>query len=184
MFPLRQLIHLFRKYLNPLNPSNYFSQLNNGQYGLLLFSTGIPGLFPGLDTATEGHRILISHGNVFGCLTGSAGLFGSGAIEDNFLVLGQRGKFGFEFIEGNCPLELHLLKLRVVLVCANKQDSYRFQPLINLFRTHTFWLCHSFPPPCLTPPFPSMDCVITIIFVTLNHALNSFHGSFQGLVAH
>jgi hypothetical protein len=47
---------------------------------------GIPRLFPGLNASTKGHRIFISHGNVFGCLTGSAGLFGSGAIEDNFLI--------------------------------------------------------------------------------------------------
>jgi len=77
---------------------------------LFLFYDRITRLFPGLNAATEGHRILISHANAFGCLTGSARFFGSGTVENDLLVLRQGGEFGFEFIERNCPLELHLLK--------------------------------------------------------------------------
>lgn len=75
--------------------------MNDGWKGLFLPDDGIPGLLPGLDTTQECLGILVPHFNVFSCLTGSAGLFGSSAIEDNFLVLGQEGKFGLEFIEGN-----------------------------------------------------------------------------------
>ena len=80
------------------------------EVSLFLFDDRITRLFPGLNATTEGLRVLISHANVFGCLTGSARLFGSGSVEDDLLVLRQGGKFGFEFVERNCPLELHLLK--------------------------------------------------------------------------
>ena len=94
--------------------------MNHGWKCLVLPGDGIPRLFPRLNTPQEGLGVLIPHFNVFGCLTGSAGLFGSGAIEDNFLVLGQGGKFGFKLIEGNCSLELQPLELCIILIGANQ----------------------------------------------------------------
>lgn len=93
--------------------------MNDGWRCLFLPDNWITRLFPRLNTPQEGLGILISHSDVFGCLTGSAGLSGSGAIEDNFLVLGQGGKFGLKFIEGNCSLKLQLLKLCIILIGAN-----------------------------------------------------------------
>ena len=61
-------------------------QARNDIWVLFLFDNWIPCLFPSLDAPQESLRILKSHVNVFGCLTGSAGLFGSGAIEDNLLL--------------------------------------------------------------------------------------------------
>ena len=94
--------------------------MNDGWRSLFLPDNWITRLFPRLNTPQEGLGILISHFDVFCCLTGSAGLFGSGAIEDNFLVLGQGGKFGLEFIEGNCSLELQPLELCIILIGANQ----------------------------------------------------------------
>jgi hypothetical protein len=113
---------------------------------LFFFDDWIARLFPGLNASTEGHRILISHGNVFGCLTGSTRFFGSGTVKDDLLVLRQRGEFGLELIKRNCPLELQLLKLRVVLICAYKNGYARFQLRINLFWTNPSGLCQNRPP--------------------------------------
>jgi hypothetical protein len=77
---------------------------------LFLFDDWIACLFPGLNASTECHRILISHGNVFGCLTGSTRFFVSGTVEDDLLVHRQGGEFGLELIERNCSLKLQLLK--------------------------------------------------------------------------
>jgi len=92
----------------------------NDIWVLFLPDDGIPRLFPRLNTAQECPGVLVTHFNVFDCLTGSARLLGSGAIEDNFLVLGQGGKSGFEFIEGDAPFQLHPLELRIILVGANQ----------------------------------------------------------------
>lgn len=100
------------------NYKDYF--MNDRWKRLFSPDDGIPGVFPCLNTSQEGLGVLISHSDVFGRLTGSARLFGSGAIEDNFLVLGQGGKFGFKLIEGNCTLELQPLKLCIILIGANQ----------------------------------------------------------------
>jgi hypothetical protein len=94
--------------------------MNDGWKRLLLLDNGKTRLFPGLNTPQEGLGILIPHFNVFGCLTGSARLFGSGAIEHNFLVLGQGWKFGYKLIEGNCSLELQPLELCIIVVGADQ----------------------------------------------------------------
>jgi len=47
----------------------------------------VAGLFPGFNTASKALHIFISHVYILYCLTGSAGLFGSGTVEDYFLIL-------------------------------------------------------------------------------------------------
>jgi len=113
---------------------------------LFLFDDWIARLFPGLNASTECHRIVISHGNVFGCLTGSTRFFVSGTIENDLLVLRQGGEFGLELIKRNCPLELQLLKLRVFLISTDQKCLARSQLRINLFWTDPFGLCHDLPP--------------------------------------
>jgi hypothetical protein len=88
---------------------------------LFLSDDWIACLFPGLNASTECHRILISHGNIFGCLTGSTRFFVSGTVEDDLLVLRQGGEFGLELVERNCSLKLQLLKLRVALISTDKK---------------------------------------------------------------
>jgi hypothetical protein len=61
-------------------------QARNDIWVLFLFDNWIPRLFPSLDATTEGLCVHVPLCNIEGCLTGSAGLFGSGAIEDNFLI--------------------------------------------------------------------------------------------------
>lgn len=61
--------------------------MKDGWKCLFFFGDRIAHLFPGLNASTEDHRLLISHGNVFGCLTGSACFFASGTVEDDLLVL-------------------------------------------------------------------------------------------------
>jgi hypothetical protein len=94
--------------------------MNDGWKWLFLPDDGIPCLFPRLNTPQKRLGVFIPHFDVFCCLTGSARLLGSGAIEDNFLVLGQGGKFGFKLVERNCSLELHLLELCIVLIGADQ----------------------------------------------------------------
>jgi len=94
--------------------------MNDGWKCLFLPDNGITRLFPRPNTPQEGLGILISHFAVFGCLTGSAGLLGSGAVEDNFLIFWYGGKSGFEFIEGDAPFQLHSLELRIILVGADQ----------------------------------------------------------------
>ncbi len=113
---------------------------------LFLFDDWIACLFPSLNASSECHRILMSHGNVFGCLTGSTRFFVSGTVEDDFLVLRQRGEFGLELIKRDCPLELQLLELGVVLISTDQKCLARFQLRINLFWTDPFGLCHDRPP--------------------------------------
>lgn len=109
-------------------------------------------LFPGLNASQKRLGILIPHFDVFCCLTGSARLLGSRAIEDNFLVLGQGGKFGLELIKRNCSLELQLLELRFVPIRADKKGLARFQFRINLFRANAFGFWHDVPPPVFDDP--------------------------------
>jgi hypothetical protein len=110
-----------------------------------VFDDWIARLFPRLNASTESHRILISHGNIFRCLTGSTCFFVSGTVEDDLLLLRQGGEFGLELIERNCPSELQLLKLRVVLVGADKKGCARFQPRINFFWANASRFCHARP---------------------------------------
>ena len=94
--------------------------MNDGWKCLFLPDDGITRLLPGLNTPQEGLGVLISHFNVFCCLTDSAGLFGSGSVEDNLLIFWYGGKSGFEFIEGDGPFQLHPLELRIILVGADQ----------------------------------------------------------------
>ena len=54
---------------------------------LLIIDERITRLFPNLNAAQKYLGVLISHGNVFGCLTSSAGFLLSPSVEDDLLVL-------------------------------------------------------------------------------------------------
>jgi hypothetical protein len=64
---------------------DYF--MNDEWKWLFLFDDWIPRFFPRLNTPKKRFGVLISHFDVFCCLTGSARFFGSGAVEDDLLVL-------------------------------------------------------------------------------------------------
>ncbi len=53
-----------------------------------LLNEAISRLLPSLHAITENLRVLISHFNVFGCLTGRGSLCVSTAIKDDLMVLG------------------------------------------------------------------------------------------------
>ena len=76
----------------------------------------VPGLLPSIDTAVKRLDIPVSHPQVFDCLTGRRVLIGSGAIEDDRLVLLEIRQSRLEFLKGNRPLEHHRVAFRFLLI--------------------------------------------------------------------
>lgn len=85
---------------------------------VLLLDNLISSLLPPLDTADKRLDIRISHPQVFDCLTGRRVLMGSGAVEDDRLVLFKVRQSRLEFLQGNRPLEHHRVAFRLILIGA------------------------------------------------------------------
>ena len=100
---------------NPSAGPEYLRRSDPSQQTLLL-SNLISRLLPCLDATAKRFDIQISHPQVFDCLTGRRMLIGSGAIEDDRLVLLEIRQSRLEFLQGYRPLEHHRVAFRLVLI--------------------------------------------------------------------
>jgi hypothetical protein len=82
-----------------------------GPYFLFFFDEGVACFSPCLHAAGEAFHILITHSHGLGCLTGRSLLIMSASVENDLLILCQRGKFGLELIQGDGSLQLHCFEL-------------------------------------------------------------------------
>jgi len=78
---------------------------------LLWIDKGVPCFSPRLHAAAEALHILISHLDVFGCLTGRGLFIVSASVENDFLVLCQRREFGLELVKGDRSFQAHCFEL-------------------------------------------------------------------------
>jgi len=62
-------------------------------YDILLSTSALANdkvscFFPSLNTTNKAFHILVPHGYIFGCLTGSARFLGSGSVKNDLLIVG------------------------------------------------------------------------------------------------
>jgi hypothetical protein len=73
------------------NPFLFFSKSAGCHFSiafnLLWIDHGVACFSPGLHAAGEALNVLISHGDILGCLTGSGRFLVSAAVKDNLLIL-------------------------------------------------------------------------------------------------
>jgi hypothetical protein len=108
----------------------------------ILPTDGIPGGLPCIHTTAEHFGIPVSLGDAFCRQTGGARLPGSSAVENDFLLIPQRGQLFTELLYRDGPLQMHGTKRRGVFVGANEErlSIHYFWP--SLFRRNTNNLFH------------------------------------------
>jgi hypothetical protein len=65
---------------------------------LLSSDKRISRLFPGFEAPSESGHVFITHLRILSRPTGSRGFFRSGAVKNDFLVLGKLGEAGLKFL--------------------------------------------------------------------------------------
>ncbi len=107
---------------------------------------GQPGPLPGVDAALEGLHVREPARPILRCLTGSRALLGSGAVEDELLVLRQRGQPAFEAPQGDRALQRQLGALALVLVGTHEQRAPGFRLPAGFLDVDAWDLRHAWPP--------------------------------------
>src|SRR5579864_3230232 len=105
----------------------------------------VSGALPGFDSALERLHVGKALFPIFGCLTGSASLGGSGSIEDDFLRLRQRAHLELEAGKQHGSVQVESPALSLVLVSAHQQRLARFYFSISFLNWDSWNVCHAPP---------------------------------------
>jgi hypothetical protein len=71
------------------------------------------------------------------CQTGRGILIGSGAVEDDFLILGKLAKPGLKVVQGNGSLQAHAPTGLFAVIGAHQETLTSLHPGVNLFWRNT-----------------------------------------------